>query len=108
MSFIGISLFNFIVKACECERIAPILTHIPSIGIIGLDPRILFVSACPFHSSRVCPSSTKRSIQGINEPARGAPNSLIGMSLLLILLLTLRSISRIECEGSFTSFITDL
>lgn len=103
MSLMGISCLSFMVRAWEWERMAPMRTQIPSMGTRGLFCRILLVSAWPFHSSRVCPSSTSRSIQGMREPARGTPNSSVGRALPWRAALTVRSISRIAEAGSASS-----
>jgi len=78
ISFSGISRFNLKVRAWLWQRIVPTRTQIPSTGTGGFRPRILFVSAIPFHSSLLCPPGISLSIQGSTLPASGAPNSAVG------------------------------
>ncbi len=75
----GTSFFILIVSAWLWQRIAPTRTQVPSMGIgFPSRPRILFVSACPFHSSLLWPLSSCLSIQGMSEPASGTPKNSLG------------------------------
>ena len=62
-------------------------------------PRILFVSAIPFHSSRVWPFSMALSIHGIRLPARGAPSAAVGNPLRMAAVIN-RSSARILLSES--------
>ena len=96
------------VRAWLWQRIAPIRTHVPSIGIGLLSrPKILLVSTEPFHSSLLCPLSRLTSIQGIKDPAKGAPNSWVGKLLERNVSATLRSISKIDEAGLANSLRTE-
>mmetsp|Transcript_54005 Transcript_54005/g.110238 ORF Transcript_54005/g.110238 Transcript_54005/m.110238 type:complete len:204 (+) Transcript_54005:206-817(+) len=88
MSDSAMSPFSFSVIAWLWQRMAPTRTHCPSIGIWVVVPRILFVSATPFHSSFVWPFSIALSIQGMREPARGAPKLEAGKASLLMAAVT--------------------
>ena len=78
----GLSLVT-LINAWLWDRIAPIRTQRPSIGIgLPLRPRILLVSTSAFHSSRLCPDSSWESIQGMRLPANGTPQLSTGYTLL--------------------------
>src|SRR5471030_3436182 len=86
ISSIGTSFFSLMVSACEWLRMAPMRTHRPSTGIAfepksAPRPRILLVSAPPFHSSFDWPLPRSLSIHGIRLPARGAPNCLVSSAV---------------------------
>ena len=73
----GTSRLSLIVSAWLWQRIAPTRTHRPIDGRRLANgaprPRILFVSAPPFHSSRLVPSPRSASIHGIRLPPSGTP-----------------------------------
>ena len=75
----GTSCLSLIVSAWLWQRMAPMRTQMPSTGIgLALRPRILLVSALPFHSSRLWPLPRSLSIQGIRLPASGTPKLAVG------------------------------
>ncbi|MCY1556211.1 hypothetical protein D9M68_929440 [compost metagenome] len=104
------------VRAWLWQRMAPTRTQKPSTGMAGAlkpspMPRILLVSAMPFHSSLDMPLPRSLSIQGISEPPSGTPK--LAVSALVsarCLAITLRSISRMALLGSssrdFTSALS--
>ena len=106
MSASGTSCFSLMVKAWLWQRIAPTRTHSESIGVAGVPkpaprPRILLVSAPPFHSSRLVPSPRSASIHGIRLPPSGTPKFATSSSpSARWRATTLRSISRIAEAGS--------
>src|SRR5450830_1902407 len=105
MSATGTSFLSLKVRAWLWQRMAPTRTQKPSTGMAGAlkpspMPRILLVSAMPFHSSRLTPLPRSLSIQGIRLPPRGTPKLAVSASLRLrCLAMTLRSISRIAHFG---------
>src|SRR5471032_2246671 len=105
ISSIGTSFFSLMVSACEWLRMAPMRTHRPSTGIAfepksAPRPRILLVSAPPFHSSFDWPLPRSLSIHGIRLPASGAPNCLVSSAVKPCWVAsTWRSISRIADAG---------
>ena len=82
MSASGTSCLSLMVSAWLWQRIAPTRTQTPSIGIGGVPkpaprPRILLVSALPFHSSLArAVAAVGLSIHGIRLPASGTPKLL--------------------------------
>ena len=95
------------VSAWECERMAPIRMHRPSMMMCSSPevPRILLVSTPAFHSSLDWPLPRSASIQGISEPASGTPNCEASMSVRWWAR-TLRSMSRMADAGSSSSELT--
>ena len=78
----GTSCLSLIVIAWLWQRMAPTRTHRLSIGVAAVPkaaprPRILLVSAPPFHSSSDTPSPMSWSIQGIRLPASGHPAEIL-------------------------------
>ncbi|MOA41617.1 hypothetical protein D3C78_1635960 [compost metagenome] len=69
-------------------------------------PRILLVSAWPFHSSRLWPFGSSLSIHGIRLPASGTPKWSTGNSALRWVSATLRSMSRMALAGLARSSAT--
>ena len=108
ISFNGTSLFILIVSAWLWHRMAPTRTQVPSIGT-GLfsRPRILFVSAWPFHSSLLWPFSSCLSIHGITEQASGTPKNSFGYASDRTCSDTFRSMSRMAPAGSSSSVLTE-
>ena len=91
------------VIACEWQRMAPMRTQMPSTGMgRAARPRILLVSALPFHSSRLWPLPRSLSIQGIRLPASAAPKFAFGSASERSTSVTARSMSRIALPGSFS------
>ncbi|MNV63821.1 hypothetical protein D3C71_1564350 [compost metagenome] len=123
MSAEGTFFLSLKVSAWLWQRMAPTRTQKPSTGMAAEPkpspmPRILLVSAMPFHSSLDVPQPGSSwwwpiprslSIQGIRLPPRGTPK--LAVSALLrarCLAITLRSISRMALLGSSSSAFTSV
>ncbi len=103
----GTSFFSLMVKAWLWQRRAPMRTHRPSTGMAAFSiPRILLVSAWPFHSSRLWPLSSLVSIQGMRPPASGTPKLSTGRVPERVFSVILRSMSRMAEAGSASSTAT--
>ena len=121
MSAKGTFFVSLKVSAWLWQRIAPMRTQKPSTGTAafakpGPWPKILLVSAMPFHSSRLVPQNSSPSflpspkslsIQGRSEPPKGAPKfSISAAESARCFAMTLRSISKIALLGSFKRSLT--
>ncbi len=100
----GTSFFSLKLRACEWQRIAPMRTQKPSTGTAAALPRILWVSAMPFHSSRETPLPRSLSIHGISEPPSGTPKCAVSAAdIACWRASTRRSISSMALPGSASS-----
>mmetsp|Transcript_30 Transcript_30/g.68 ORF Transcript_30/g.68 Transcript_30/m.68 type:complete len:204 (-) Transcript_30:496-1107(-) len=103
ISDMGMSRLSLMVSAWLWQRMEPMRTQQPSMGMRSVVFKILLVSATPFHSSFVWPSSTALSIHAIRLPARGAPKLSVGKESAVMTVVTARSRPRMSPRGSLSA-----